>query len=176
VNVPRVSLHTKNTNNVKSEVRFKQLIRGAFTIDSSTPTLKIHLNEHPIPSQVLIVLGSLKIKVIFCLSMEFYSFNNFYKNAPNFSFCKIFTSVRTPSLLNLVPIELVVLEICAVLYNFLFVVTSGKVHRFECFFVQNICFRVVSRVILHTDTTKNNFVHQWSAPEISPRTSSVGNI
>jgi hypothetical protein len=25
--------------NAKSEVRFKQLIRGAFTIDSSTPTL-----------------------------------------------------------------------------------------------------------------------------------------
>jgi hypothetical protein len=82
VNAPRVSLHTKNTNNVKSEVRFKQLIRGAFTIDSSTPTLKINLNEHPIPSQVLIVLGSLKIKVIFCLSMEFYWFNNFYKTAP----------------------------------------------------------------------------------------------
>jgi hypothetical protein len=27
VNAPLVSLHTKNTNNVKSEVRFKQLIR-----------------------------------------------------------------------------------------------------------------------------------------------------
>jgi hypothetical protein len=33
VNAPLVSLHMKNTNNTKSEVRFKQLIRGAFTID-----------------------------------------------------------------------------------------------------------------------------------------------
>jgi hypothetical protein len=46
VNIP---LQNKNTNNAKSEVRFKQLIRdpvirGAFTIDS----LRIHLNEHPI--------------------------------------------------------------------------------------------------------------------------------
>jgi hypothetical protein len=50
VNVPLVSLQIKNTNNAKSEVRFKQLyqslIRGAFTIDSSTPTLRINLNEH----------------------------------------------------------------------------------------------------------------------------------
>jgi hypothetical protein len=37
------------TNNAKSEVRFKQLeLRGAFTIDSSTPTLRVNLNEHPI--------------------------------------------------------------------------------------------------------------------------------
>jgi hypothetical protein len=45
-----VSLQSKNTNNAKNEVRFKQLIiiRGAFTIDSSTPTLRINLNEHPI--------------------------------------------------------------------------------------------------------------------------------
>jgi hypothetical protein len=35
-------------NDAKSEVRFKQLVRGAFTIDSSTPTLKIYLIEHPI--------------------------------------------------------------------------------------------------------------------------------
>jgi hypothetical protein len=35
----------KNTNNAKSEVRFKLLIpviRGAFTIESSTPTLRIN--------------------------------------------------------------------------------------------------------------------------------------
>jgi hypothetical protein len=48
VNAPLVSLQSKNTNNAKSEVRFKQLIRGGFTIDSSTPTLRINLNEHPI--------------------------------------------------------------------------------------------------------------------------------
>jgi hypothetical protein len=45
-------LHSKNKNNAKSEVTFKQLIhdlfRGAFTIDSSTPTLRINLNEHTI--------------------------------------------------------------------------------------------------------------------------------
>jgi hypothetical protein len=42
VNAPLVSLQSKNLNNAKSEIRFKQLIRsvirGAFTIDSSTPT------------------------------------------------------------------------------------------------------------------------------------------
>jgi hypothetical protein len=52
VNGPLVHLHPKNTNNAKSEVTFKQLIcnpfRGAFTIDSSTPTLRLNLNEHPI--------------------------------------------------------------------------------------------------------------------------------
>jgi hypothetical protein len=49
VNAPLVSLQSKNTNNTKSEVRFKQLvIRGAFTIDSSTLTLRINLNEQPI--------------------------------------------------------------------------------------------------------------------------------
>jgi hypothetical protein len=52
VNAPLGRLQSKNTNNAKSEVRFKQLIRGlirgAFTIDSSTPTLRINLNEHPI--------------------------------------------------------------------------------------------------------------------------------
>jgi hypothetical protein len=48
VNAPLVSLQSKNTNNAKSEVRFKQLIRGGFTIESSTPTLRINLNEHPI--------------------------------------------------------------------------------------------------------------------------------
>jgi hypothetical protein len=37
VNAPLVSLQSKNTNNSKSEVRFKQLIRGAFTIGSSKP-------------------------------------------------------------------------------------------------------------------------------------------
>jgi hypothetical protein len=49
VNAPLISLKNKNTNNAKSEVRFKQLIRkpGTFTIDSSAPTLRIHLNEHP---------------------------------------------------------------------------------------------------------------------------------
>jgi hypothetical protein len=41
VNAPLVSLQSKNTNNSKSEVRFKQLVRGAFTIDSSKPTLRI---------------------------------------------------------------------------------------------------------------------------------------
>jgi hypothetical protein len=48
VNAPLVSLQSKNTNNSKSEVRFKQLIRGAFRIGSSKPTLRINLNEHPI--------------------------------------------------------------------------------------------------------------------------------
>jgi hypothetical protein len=48
VNAPLVSLQCKNTNNTKSEVRFKQLIRDAITIDSSTPILRINLNEHPI--------------------------------------------------------------------------------------------------------------------------------
>jgi hypothetical protein len=48
MNAPLVSLQNKNTNNSKSEVRFKQLIRGAFTIGSSKPTLRINLNEHPI--------------------------------------------------------------------------------------------------------------------------------
>jgi hypothetical protein len=52
VNAPLDRLQSKNTNNAKSEVRFKQLIRGlirgAFTIDSSTPALRINLNEHPI--------------------------------------------------------------------------------------------------------------------------------
>jgi hypothetical protein len=42
VNGPLVSLQSKNTNNAKSEVRLKQLIRGAFTIDSSTPTFRIN--------------------------------------------------------------------------------------------------------------------------------------
>jgi hypothetical protein len=40
-----------NPNNAKSKVRFKQLLIltcGAFTIDSSTPTLRRNLNEHPI--------------------------------------------------------------------------------------------------------------------------------
>jgi hypothetical protein len=32
VNAPLVSLHSKNTNNAKSEVRYKQMIRGAITI------------------------------------------------------------------------------------------------------------------------------------------------
>jgi hypothetical protein len=46
VNEPIVCVQSKNTNNPKSEVRFKQLIRGVFTIDSSTPALKINLIEH----------------------------------------------------------------------------------------------------------------------------------
>jgi hypothetical protein len=41
VNAPLV-LQSKNTKNAKSEVRFKQLICGVFTIDSSTPTLRIN--------------------------------------------------------------------------------------------------------------------------------------
>jgi hypothetical protein len=48
VNAPLVSQQNKNTNNAKSEVRFKLLIRDAFTIDSSAPTLRRSLNEHPI--------------------------------------------------------------------------------------------------------------------------------
>jgi DNA phosphorothioation-dependent restriction protein DptG len=48
VNAPLVSLQSKNTNNAKSEVRFKQLIRdvirGGFTIASST-SMTINLNE-----------------------------------------------------------------------------------------------------------------------------------
>jgi hypothetical protein len=48
VNAPLVSLQSKNINNAKSEVRFfKQLIRDAFTINSSTPALRINLKEHP---------------------------------------------------------------------------------------------------------------------------------
>jgi DNA phosphorothioation-dependent restriction protein DptG len=48
VNAPLVSLQSKNTNNAKREVRFKQLIRdvirGGFTIASST-SITINLNE-----------------------------------------------------------------------------------------------------------------------------------
>jgi hypothetical protein len=40
VNATLVSLQSKNTNKVKSEVRFKQVSRSAFIIDSSTPTLR----------------------------------------------------------------------------------------------------------------------------------------
>jgi hypothetical protein len=43
VNAPLARLQIKNTNNTRSEVRFKQLIHDAFTID-----LKINLNEHTI--------------------------------------------------------------------------------------------------------------------------------
>jgi hypothetical protein len=43
VNAPLVSPQSKNINNAKSKVILKiQLIPGAFTIDSSTPTLKIN--------------------------------------------------------------------------------------------------------------------------------------
>jgi hypothetical protein len=57
VNAPLVSGQSKNTNNAKSEVRLKQLIGDlicnhlisrAFTIDSSAPTFRINLNEHPV--------------------------------------------------------------------------------------------------------------------------------
>jgi hypothetical protein len=48
VNALVVSLQRKNTNNTKSEVRFKPVIRGAFIIEFSTPILRINLNEHPI--------------------------------------------------------------------------------------------------------------------------------
>jgi hypothetical protein len=48
VNAPLASLQIQNTKNAKSEVIFKQLIRDTFTIDSSTPTLRRNLNEHPI--------------------------------------------------------------------------------------------------------------------------------
>jgi hypothetical protein len=48
VNAPHVSLQSKHINKTTSEVRFKHLIRGGFTIDSSTPTLRRNLNEHPI--------------------------------------------------------------------------------------------------------------------------------
>jgi hypothetical protein len=48
VNVPLVSLQSKNTKNAKSEVS------GAFTIDSSTPTLTGNLNEHPIHPDIKI--------------------------------------------------------------------------------------------------------------------------
>jgi hypothetical protein len=53
VNAPLVSLQSKNTNNAKSEVRFKQLIRGAFTIDSSTPTWTGNLNEQSIRNTLI---------------------------------------------------------------------------------------------------------------------------
>jgi hypothetical protein len=54
MNTPLLSLQSKNTNNAKSEVRFKQLIRdlylirGAFTIDSSTPTFVISESDEVI--------------------------------------------------------------------------------------------------------------------------------
>jgi hypothetical protein len=51
VNAPLGSRQSKkNTNKAKREVRFKQLIsvRGPFTINSSTPSLRINLHEHPI--------------------------------------------------------------------------------------------------------------------------------
>jgi hypothetical protein len=48
VNAPLVSLQSKNTNNAKSEVSFKQLIRDAFTIDSSTPT-EVKFKKNTIP-------------------------------------------------------------------------------------------------------------------------------
>jgi hypothetical protein len=63
VNEPLVSLHSKNTNNAKSEVRF--VICGEFTIDSSTPTLKIHLNEHPISLLKKKTLKHLQIPNVF---------------------------------------------------------------------------------------------------------------
>jgi hypothetical protein len=53
VNAPLVSLQSKNTNNAKSEVRFKQLIRGALTIDSSTPTWTGNLNEQSIRNTLI---------------------------------------------------------------------------------------------------------------------------
>jgi hypothetical protein len=46
--VPLVSLQIKNTNNAKSEARVKQLIRGAFTVDFSAPTLTRDFDEHSI--------------------------------------------------------------------------------------------------------------------------------
>jgi hypothetical protein len=55
VNAPLVSLESKNTNNAKTEVRFKQLIRDAFTIDSSAPTLGINLNEHQCKTLIIIL-------------------------------------------------------------------------------------------------------------------------
>jgi hypothetical protein len=48
VNAPLVSLQNKNTNNAKSKVKFKQVIRGPLRIDSSMPTLTGKLNDHPI--------------------------------------------------------------------------------------------------------------------------------
>jgi hypothetical protein len=54
VNAPLVSLHTENTNNAKSEV--------TFIINSSTPTLRINLNEHPILFSKLLVI---KVKYLF---------------------------------------------------------------------------------------------------------------
>jgi hypothetical protein len=49
VNAPLVNLQSKNTNNAKSEVGFKQLIRDAFTIDSSTPIeVKFKKTRYPI--------------------------------------------------------------------------------------------------------------------------------
>jgi hypothetical protein len=51
VNTPLVT--RQNQNSAKSEVTFKQVIRGAITIDFSTPTLRINLNEHPIFSPKL---------------------------------------------------------------------------------------------------------------------------
>jgi hypothetical protein len=48
VNALLVSLQSKNTNNAKGEVA----ISGAFTIDSSTPTLGINLNELRICSRM----------------------------------------------------------------------------------------------------------------------------
>jgi hypothetical protein len=44
VNVPHVRLQSKNTNNAKSEVRFKQLIRDLQSVVRSQSTLQ-HLLE-----------------------------------------------------------------------------------------------------------------------------------
>jgi hypothetical protein len=57
VNAPLVSLLSKNRSNVKSEVRFKELIHDLSSVvrsQSSTPTLTGNLNEHPI----LIILST----------------------------------------------------------------------------------------------------------------------
>jgi hypothetical protein len=48
VNAPLGRLRSKNTNNAKSEVRLKQLVRGLIRDAFKTPTFRINLNEHPI--------------------------------------------------------------------------------------------------------------------------------
>jgi hypothetical protein len=65
VNAPLVSQQSKNTNNAKSEVRFKQLMR---VIDSSTPILRLNLNTRykvSIKEHILRVLWNSNINMIF---------------------------------------------------------------------------------------------------------------
>jgi hypothetical protein len=78
VNTPLVT--RQNQNSAKSEVTFKQVIRGAITIDFSTPTLRIDLNEHPIFFAKLILCRQIFFLQIFPNQKPF-SLVNFFPNA-----------------------------------------------------------------------------------------------